>query len=74
MAMIYYIFIGEQSLTNLMGTIKNQICIPKLGLVYRIRVERGSGVTLLLRHNTEAYIVTNYNSSPSSADPDYRLC
>ena len=58
MAMICYILIGDQSLTNLMGTIKNQICIPMLGLVHRIRVGRGSGVTLLLRHNTEAYIVT----------------
>ena len=32
--------------------------IPELGLVYRIRGEWGSGVTMLLRYNTGQYIVT----------------
>ena len=49
MATICYIFIGEQSLIDLTGTLN--------GLVYRIRGEWGSRVTFLLRYTTRQFIV-----------------
>ena len=58
MATICYIYWGT-TIDHPHGNIKKiRNAIPELGLVYRIRGEWGSGVTMLLRYNTGQYIVT----------------